>query len=113
MTFTDKLERMMAEKRINRAELSRQSGVPYTTIVNFYEKGTDNIKLSTLKKISDYFNCSLDYLVDDNVTDPTPVYEIETIAAHHEGNEWTDEELEEIERFKEFVKMRRAQKEKE
>lgn len=34
--------------------------------------------------------------------------EIETIAAHHDGEEWTEEELEEIERFKEFVRMKRG-----
>lgn len=34
-------------------------------------------------------------------------YEPDTIAAHHEGEDFTEEELEEIERFKEFVKMRR------
>jgi hypothetical protein len=37
---------------------------------------------------------------------------IETIAAHHEGEDWTEEELEEIERFKEFVRMKRKQREK-
>jgi len=34
--------------------------------------------------------------------------EPETIAAHHDGEEWTEEELEEIERFKEFIRMKRA-----
>ena len=29
------------------------------------------MKLSTLRKLADYFNCSLDYLVDDNVTEPS------------------------------------------
>lgn len=51
--------------------LSRESGVPYTTIVNFYEKGTDNIKLSTLRKLADYFNVPIDYLVDDEIEDRT------------------------------------------
>lgn len=37
-------------------------------------------------------------------------YDPETIAAHHDGDEWTEEELEEIERFKEFVKMRREKR---
>ncbi|MBY9078267.1 helix-turn-helix transcriptional regulator [Paenibacillus sp. HN-1] len=32
----------------------------------------------------------------------------ETIAAHHDGEDWTEEELEEIKRFKEFVKMKRG-----
>ncbi|WP_054939034.1 helix-turn-helix domain-containing protein [Paenibacillus ihuae] len=39
---------------------------------------------------------------------PIPVDQIETIAAHHEGEQWTEEELEEIERFKEFVRMKRG-----
>lgn len=37
--------------------------------------------------------------------------EIETIAAHHEGEDWTEEELAEIERFKEFVRSKRKQQE--
>lgn len=37
--------------------------------------------------------------------------DIETIAAHHDGEEWTEEELAEIERFKEFVRSKRKQQE--
>lgn len=36
--------------------------------------------------------------------------DIQTIAAHHDGEDWTEEELEEIEQFKEFVRMKRKQK---
>lgn len=36
--------------------------------------------------------------------------EIHTIAAHHEGEEWTQEELDEIEEFKKFVKSKRDNK---
>lgn len=35
-------------------------------------------------------------------------YEPKTIAAHHEGEDWTEEELEEIERFKAFVRSKRG-----
>lgn len=35
------------------------------------------------------------------------VHDIQTIAAHHDGDAWTNEELEEIERFKAFVKSKR------
>lgn len=34
-------------------------------------------------------------------------HKIDTIAAHHEGD-WTEEELAEIEKFKEFVKAKRS-----
>ena len=38
------------------------------TIVNFYNKGTENVKLSTLKKLAGFFSVSLDYIADDNIT---------------------------------------------
>lgn len=70
MGLTDKLDSLMKEKKINKAELARESGVPYTTIDGFYKKGSENAKLSTLKKLCAYFGCTLDYLADDNVDNP-------------------------------------------
>jgi DNA-binding Xre family transcriptional regulator len=102
MGLTDKLDILMKEKNINKAELARESGVPYTTIDGFYKKGSENAKLSTLKKLCTYFECSLDYLADDNVyTEP------ETIAAHFDGDEYTEEELDKIKEFAAFVKSNR------
>lgn len=102
MGLTDKLDLLMKEKNINKAELARESGVPYTTIDGFYKKGSENAKLSTLKKLCAYFNCSLDFLADDNVSD-----ESQTIAAHFDGDEYTEEELEKIKEFAAFVKANR------
>jgi len=67
MKLTDKIDLLMAEKGINKAVLSKHSEIPYSTIANFYEKGTDNVKLSTLKKLAKYFQVSLDYIADDDV----------------------------------------------
>lgn len=50
MDFISKLDMLMKEKGVNKHQLSEQSSIPYMTIVNFYNKGTENIKLSTLKK---------------------------------------------------------------
>lgn len=70
MTFTEKLTYLMNKNGIkNRAQLSKQSGIPYTTIVGFFEKGTENIRRTTLIKLSDFFNCSLEYLVSDEIND--------------------------------------------
>lgn len=69
MTFTEKLDKMMMDRGINKSTLSKDSDIPYTTIDGFYKKGADNIKLSTLKRLSAYFKCSLDYLVDDDSED--------------------------------------------
>ena len=49
MTFTEKLVYLMNKNGIkNRSQLSKQSGIPYTTIVGFFEKGTENIRRTTL-----------------------------------------------------------------
>ena len=56
----------MEEKGINKNILSAESGVPYTTIDGFYKKGYKNTKLSTLRKLSDYFGVSLDYLIGNS-----------------------------------------------
>ena len=98
MGLTDKLDLLMRERNINKADLARESGVPYTTIDGFYKKGSENAKLSTLKKLCTYFNCTLDYLADDDVGDqPT------TIAAHKDGENFTPEELAKIEEYKKLL----------
>lgn len=67
LSLTDKLNKLLEEKNITKSQLSKESGIPYTTIAGFYTKGTDNVKLSTLRKLAEYFDCSLDYLVDDKI----------------------------------------------
>lgn len=70
MTFTEKLLHLMNKNGIkNRSQLSKKSGIPYTTIVGFFEKGTENIRRTTLIKLSDFFECSLEYLVNDEIND--------------------------------------------
>lgn len=66
MGFIEKLDELLKENKMNKNILSRETGIPYTTIDSFYKKGADNIKLSNLKKLAEYFNVSLDYLVDDD-----------------------------------------------
>ena len=68
MTMTEKLDILMRERSLNKAELARSSGIPYMTIVNFYEKGTENVKRSTLLKLSQFFGVTVDYLAVDEET---------------------------------------------
>lgn len=105
MSFTEKLDMLMAERRINKSILSKEADIPYTTIDGFYKKGSDNIKLSTLKKLAAYFHCSLDYLVDDNNYLSTPI----TMSAHFDGDEYTEAELEDIRNYAEFIKHKRTE----
>lgn len=103
MGLTDKLDLLMKEKNINKAELARESGVPYTTIDGFYKKGSENAKLSTLKKLCSYFNCSLDFLADDDVPE-----EPQTIAAHLDAEDLTEAEFADVANYIAFIKSKRT-----
>ncbi len=72
MDFIEKLELLMKNQNIsNLNELSTKSKIPYTTLKGFYTRGTDKIQKSTLKRLAEFFNCTLDYLVCDDVIDPS------------------------------------------
>lgn len=107
MKLTEKLDMLMKERGITKADLARESGIPYTTITSLYDKGYENVKLSTLKKLADYFNCSLDFIADDNVdirNERMPT----TIAAHlPEGTELTNEEMKQVNDFIQFIISKR------
>ena len=78
------------------------------SMVSKWENNLGEPRLETARYLALFFGITLDELLDikrDN--------DIETIAAHHDGEDWTEEELEEIEQFKEFVRMKRKQKQQE
>lgn len=79
-------------------ELSKKSGVPIGTLNKIFAGQTQDPKFETIKSICRAMGVSLVELDE---------YEVQTIAAHHDGDEWTEEELEEIERFKAFVRSKR------
>lgn len=78
------------------------------SVMNRIELNERPVKDNELLNLANVLEVSTDYLLGR--TDQKNIvadYEIQTIAAHHDGEEWTEEELEEIERFKEFVRMKK------
>lgn len=70
MDFLDRLRHLSKKKGImNNMQLSKASGVPYTTIDGFYRVGYDNAKLSTLRKLAEALDCTLEYLVNGTSED--------------------------------------------
>ena len=64
----DVFERLMIERKLNIAEVSRGSGVPYITFTD-WRAGRYTPKEDKMKKIADFFDVSVDYLKtgrDDN-----------------------------------------------
>ena len=72
MDFLEKLNCLMKEHNLNKSTLSKACNIPYTTVDGWYKRGYEGLKLPTLKKLSDYFNISIDYWADDELTEPIP-----------------------------------------
>lgn len=67
MNFLSKLDLLMTDKGLNKRRLADESGIPYTTIINWYKRGYDNMSLSNFRILCDFFNVTMDSLARDDI----------------------------------------------
>lgn len=75
MDFLKKIDYLLNKSNLNKNTLSKNCNIPYTTIDGWYKKGYEGIKLTTLNKLTEYFNVTLDYLVDEKIPLEPILYE--------------------------------------
>lgn len=63
MNIAERLGQLMQSRGMNQRQLSIAANIPYTTLDGICKRNCDNVKLTTLIKLADYFEISLDYLV--------------------------------------------------
>ena len=97
--FNENLKTAREKKNMTQKEVADSIGVAKSTY-SLYESGNREPNVQTIKKIADTLNVSADDLLGLN-EQPT------TMAAHFDGNEYTEAELEDIRAYAEFVKNRR------
>jgi len=108
LKLQDRLKELRKENNLKQEEIAEKLSIT-TSAYGFYEQGKTIPNATTITFLADLYDVSTDYLLGitnirkSNNKEPDDL----TIAAHHEGNNWTPEELEEIEKFKEFVKAKR------
>jgi len=94
MEFKDRLALLIEERDLNLSQLSKATGIAKTSLHN-YLVGTEP-SMSKLQKLSEFFGCSIDYLVtgktvsnsmDEFIRDEVfkGVFEV-TIKKLHKGN---------------------------
>ncbi len=106
MDFSIRLKQLRNEKQLTQEQLGKMLSFDKSTISR-YESGKYEPSQDVLKLLSEFFGVTVDYLIgNSNVR-----YHHETIAAHHENDEWTEEELKSIEDFKEYIRSKRKKNE--
>jgi len=106
MDLIEKLYYLMKRNNIkNTAQLSRETSIPYTTLKSIFDGDVNDIRLSTSRKLCDYFNITLDELLDDNIE----LREDFRFASFNgaDTQELDENDIEEINRFVEFVKNKK------
>ena len=97
--FNENLKNARERKGMSQKDVAEEIGVAKSTY-SLYESGNREPNVQTIKRIADVLNVSADDLLGLN---DEPI----TIAAHFDGDEYTEEELDEIKSFAEFVKTKR------
>ncbi len=98
MDFLSNLDYLLKSHNMKRADLARAIGVAPSTINSWYARGSDNINIKVLRQISNYFNVSLEVLINgDNIT-----------SLYFDEYNYTPQELELIERYSKLLKESRG-----
>ena len=97
--FNENLKEARLKSGLSQKDLSENKGVAKSTY-SLYESGKREPNVDTIKKIASALNVSADMLLGLEA-EPT------TLAAHFDGDEYTEDEMEEIKNFAAFVKNRR------
>ena len=100
MEFLTNLEILLKNNNMKRSDLARAINVAPSTINSWFARGSENISIKVLKDIAQYFNISLEVLINGNSI--TSVYFTEY--------EYTKQELELISNFGKFLKESRLDK---
>lgn len=104
MYFLSNLEELMAIYNMNRSDVARACGISVSAVHSWWNRGCENISMQTLLKLSKCFNVTLEELVNKNrVPKQVVVYT---------SNEYTNQELQLIDKYANFLKFLRSREEK-
>lgn len=105
MTIGQRIKQRREELNITQDELAKRLGYKSRSSINKIELDIYNLKQSKIKAIADALQTTPGFIMgwqeDEQTEKPM------TLAAHFDGEEYTEEEIEEILQFVEFVKNKR------
>lgn len=117
MTFLEKLDYQMNKHKKSRADVAEGTGIPRSTIDNWFSREENNPKREALVLLAKYFNVSLSYLcvdekIKDNINDESIPNEPNNILIFKldedmNASDFTKREREEILNFIKFIDSKR------
>ncbi len=104
MTIGNRIKNRRKEINLSVDEVAEKLNKNRATIYRYESDEIENLPITILEPLAKILNTTPAYLMG---WDETEDDKITTIAAHHDNENWTEEELKEIDEFKKFVLSKR------
>lgn len=101
------LKNMIIERYGNLKKFCETIGMPWSTLDSILKRGISNSNITNVMKITNELKIDTESLASGRIVNSINKSSLHTIAAHFDGNEYTDDELAEIKKFAEYVKSKR------
>jgi len=104
MTIGNRIRNRRKELNLTVDEVAEKLNKNRATIYRYESDEIENLPITILEPLAGILNTTPAYLMgwEENEDE-----KINTIAAHHDDEDWTEEELKEIDEFKKFVLSKR------
>ncbi len=100
-----RLKKLIIENYGSLNKFCERIDMPWTTLDSILKRGIANSNISNILKITKKLNINAEKLVDGEIVYNIP--SINTLAAHFDGGEYTESEIDKILEFADFVKKNR------
>ena len=102
-----RLKEIIIERYGSLKKFCEKIDMPWTTLDSILKRGVANSNITNVMKITKELGIDTESLATGTIRDAFRSSEPSTIAAHFTGDEYTEDELDEIKKFAEFVKNKR------
>lgn len=69
MNMVEKMQLMMDERSLTKADVARGADLPYATVDNLFKRGFEKTGYPTIRKLATYFDVSMEYLTNEDIND--------------------------------------------
>ncbi|MDK3942574.1 helix-turn-helix transcriptional regulator [Staphylococcus pseudintermedius] len=100
--LSENLDKLMKEQNVTQVELSEAIGVSQSTVSNWL-KELKYPRITKIQQLADYFNVPKSRITEDK----SEHFKQDNLAAHLDGDDFSEEELTKIREFAEMVRKSR------
>mgnify|MGYP002656001334 CR=1 FL=1 len=105
--FSQNLKYLRNKHDMEQIDLAHKLGKKSASSISEWEKGKYTPKLKTITEIAAIFNVSINELMEEDLSKPKLAKDPDTIAAHIDKEDLTEDEKQEVEDFINYLKSKR------